>query len=139
MAGAILAREETDCILGCEGFVSETRVADRKTPPGTRTPGDRPRKTTDSVRSTSAAKLKPEQYELKVRWETARGVLQVSPTGVKFDFDTALKVGTKYPVNLSAPGVAFSSTLEVTRCQVTALPGVGRFFRIEGRFFPYVE
>jgi hypothetical protein len=83
--------------------------------------------------------LKAEQYELKVRWEKARGVLQVSPTGVKFDFDTSLMVGTRYPVSLSAPGVAFSSTLEVTRCQVTVLPGVGRFFRIEGRFFPYLE
>ena len=65
-------------------------------------------------------------------------VLLVSPTGVKFDFDTALKVGTKYPVNLSAPGVSFSSTLEVTRCQVI-LSGGGRSFRIDGRFFPYVE
>jgi hypothetical protein len=114
--------------------VSETGVADRKTdPPGS--PGERPRRGTDSGRS----KLKPEQYELKVRWEKARGVRQVSPTGVKFDFDTALNVGTRYSVSLSAPGVSFSSTLEVTRCQVTVLPGVGRFFRIEGRFFPYVE
>jgi hypothetical protein len=112
--------------------VSETPVPDRKTPPP-----DRPRKGTDSGRT--ATKLKPEQYELKVRWETARGVVQVSPIGVKFDFDTALKVGTKYPVSLTAPGVSFSSTLEVTRCQVTVLPGVGRFFRIDGRFFPYVE
>ena len=112
--------------------MSEERVADRKTPPP-----DRPRKGTDSGRT--ATKLKPEQYELKVRWETARGVVNVTPTGVKFDFDTALKVGTKYPVNLSAPGVSFSSTLEVTRCQVTVLPGIGRFFRIDGRFFPYVE
>jgi hypothetical protein len=115
--------------------VSETRVADRKTPPGKT--GDRPRRTTDSGRS--GAKLKPEQYELKVRWEKARRVVQVSPTGVAFDFDTALAVGTKYPVNLSAPGVSFASTVEVTRCQVTVQPGVGRFFRIDGRFFPYVE
>jgi hypothetical protein len=58
---------------------------------------------------------------------------------VKFDFDTALNVGTRYPVTLNAPGVSFSSTLEVTRCQVTVRPGVGRFFRIDGRFFPYLE
>ena len=115
--------------------MKEARVADRKTPPGPS--GDRPRKGTDSGRSTS--KLKPEQYELKVRWEKARRVVQVSPIGVAFEFDTSLKVGTKYPVNLSAPGVSFASTLEVTRCQVTVQPGVGRFFRIDGRFFPYVE
>jgi hypothetical protein len=42
-----------------------------------------------------ARKLKPEQYELKIRWEKARQVLDVSPTGVRFDFDTALKVGTR--------------------------------------------
>ncbi len=127
LAGAILAE-------GTE-FVKEARVVDRKTPPGP--PGDRPRKGTDSGRST--AKLRPEQYELKVRWEKARRVVQVSPIGVAFEFDTSLKVGTKYPVNLSAPGVSFASTLEVTRCQVTVQPGVGRFFRIDGRFFPYVE
>jgi hypothetical protein len=83
--------------------------------------------------------LKPEQYELKVRWEKARRVLQVTPTGVKFDFNIGLKVGTKYPVSLTAPGVSFSSTLEVTRCQVTSEPGNGRCFRIDGRFFPYLE
>ena len=64
-------------------------------------------------------KLKPEQYELKIRWEKARQVLDVSPTGVRFDFDTPLKVGTKYPVSLTAPGVSFSTTLEVSRCQLT--------------------
>jgi hypothetical protein len=83
--------------------------------------------------------LKPEQYELKVRWEKALRVLQVSPTGIRFDFDTSLKVGAKYPVSLTAPGVSFSSTLEVVRCQVTAEPGAGRSFRIDGRFFPYLE
>ncbi len=114
--------------------MSKSGVADRKTDPPS-PPGERPRRPTDSGRS----KLKPEQYELKVRWEKAQRVLQVSPTGVKFDFDGALKVGTRYPVSLSAPGVSFSSTLEVTRCQVTVLPGVGRFFRVEGRFFPYLE
>jgi hypothetical protein len=114
--------------------VSESGVADRKSePPGS--PGERPKRGTDSGRS----KLKPEQYELKVRWEKARRVLQVSPTGVKFDFDAALNVGTRYSVSLSAPGVSFSSTLEVTRCQVTVQAGGGRFFRIEGRFFPYIE
>jgi hypothetical protein len=111
-------------------------VAERKTDPP-HSSGDRPRRSTDSARS--AARLKPEQYEMKVRWEKARRVLQVSPTGVKFDFDTSLKVGTKYPVSLTAPGVSFSSTLEVIRCQVTAEPGAGRSFRIEGRFFPYLE
>ena len=110
-------------------------MAERKTdPPGT---GDRSRRTTDHGRS--AARLKPEQYEMKVRWEKARRVVAVSPTGAKFDFDTALKVGAKYPVTLSAPGVSFSSTLEVSRCQVTVEPGGVRYFRIEGRFFPYLE
>jgi hypothetical protein len=84
-------------------------------------------------------KLKPEQYELKIRWEKARQVLDVSPTGVRFDFDTPLKVGTKYPVSLTAPGVSFSTTLEVSRCQLTVEPPSGRFFRVTGRFFPYVE
>ncbi len=110
-------------------------MAEKKTDPPAS--GDRPRRSTDSSRS--ASRLKPEQYELKVRWEKALRVLQVSPTGAKFDFDTALKVGTKYPVSLTAPGVSFSSTLEVTRCQVTAEPGTRRSFRIDGRFFPYVE
>ena len=108
-------------------------MAEKKSePPGT----DRPRRTSDAGRS---ARPKPEQYEMKVRWEKARRVVSVSPTGAKFDFDTALKVGTKYPVNLSAPGVSFSSTLEVTRCQVTVEPGGIRYFRIDGRFFPYLE
>lgn len=110
-------------------------MAERKTePPG---PGDRPRRTTDHGRS--AARLKPEQYEMKVRWEKARRVVAVSPTGAKFDFDSALKVGAKYPITMSAPGVSFSSTLEVTRCQVTVEPGGIRYFRIDGRFFPYLE
>ena len=84
-------------------------------------------------------KLKPEQYELKIRWEKARQVLDVSPTGVRFDFDAPLKVGTKYPISLTAPGVSFSTTLEVSRCQLTVEPPSGRFFRVTGRFFPYVE
>lgn len=111
-------------------------MAERKTDPPAPS-ADRPRRSTDSGRS--SARLKPEQYELKVRWEKARRVLQVTPTGVKFDFNIGLKVGTKYPVSLTAPGVSFSSTLEVTRCQVTAEPGTGRCFRIDGRFFPYLE
>ncbi|HKF43495.1 MAG TPA: hypothetical protein VKJ00_07870 [Thermoanaerobaculia bacterium] len=96
-----------------------------------------PRRTSDSGRG--APRPRPEQYEMKVRWEKARRVVAISPTGAKFDFDTALKVGTKYPVSLSAPGVSFSSTLEVTRCQVTVEPGGVRYFRIDGRFFPYLE
>ncbi len=110
-------------------------MADRKTDPPAGSAG-RPRRSTDSGH---AARLKPEQYQLKVRWEKAIRVLQVSPTGVRFDFDSSLKVGTKYPISLTAPGVSFSSTLEVVRCQVTAEPGAGRSFRIEGRFFPYLE
>ena len=54
----------------------------------------------------TARKLKPEHYELKIRWEKARQVLDVSPTGVRFDFDAPLKVGTKYPISLTAPGVS---------------------------------
>jgi hypothetical protein len=110
--------------------IRESGVVDRKTDPP-----DRPRRTTDSRQ----ARPKPEQYQMKVRWEKARRVVAVSPTGVKFDFDTSLKVGTKYPVSLNAPGVSFSSTLEVTRCQVTVEPGGVRYFRIDGRFFPYIE
>lgn len=110
-------------------------MADRKTdPPGSS--NERPRRTTDSSRS---SRLKPEQYQMKVRWEKVRRVVAVSPTGAKFDFDTALKVGTKYAITLTAPGVSFSSTLEVTRCQVTVDPGGVRYFRIDGRFFPYLE
>ena len=98
---------------------------------------EKPRRSSDGARG--APRLRPEQYEMKVRWEKARRVVAVSPTGAKFDFDAALKVGTKYPVTLNAPGVSFSSTLEVTRCQVTLEPGGIRSFRIEGRFFPYLE
>src|SRR5207245_6179370 len=77
-------------------------MAERKTDP--------PGKTTK--------KLKPEQYELKIRWEKARQVLEVSPTGVRFDFDTPLKVGTRYPISLTAPGVSLSTTPEVSGCQL---------------------
>ena len=48
-------------------------------------------------------------------------------------------VATRYPVSLSAPGVAFSTTVEVTRCQLTVDPTSGRFFRVTAKFFPYVE
>ncbi|HEY2798490.1 MAG TPA: hypothetical protein VGK26_11430 [Thermoanaerobaculia bacterium] len=84
-------------------------------------------------------RLKPDQYELKIRWEKARQVLEVSSSGVRFDFDAPLKVGTKYPVSLTAPGVSFSTTLEVSRCQLTVESPAGRFFRVTGRFFPYTE
>ena len=105
-------------------------MAERKTdPPAKASPDD----------TQTRRKLKPEQYELKIRWEKARQVLEVSPTGVRFDFDAPLKVGTKYPISLTAPGVSFSTTLEVSRCQLTVEPPCGRFFRVTGRFFPYVE
>ena len=108
-------------------------MAERKTDPPA------PGKPNPVEASRTARKLKPEQYELKIRWEKARQVLDVSPTGVRFDFDTALKVGTKYPISLTAPGVNFSTTLEVSRCQLTVEPPSGRFFRVTGRFFPYAE
>ncbi|HTD52481.1 MAG TPA: hypothetical protein VK780_05610 [Thermoanaerobaculia bacterium] len=93
----------------------------------------------ESPRKASAGRrLAADQYELKIRWEKARKVFEVSPQGVSFEFDNPLKVGLRYPISLSAPGVSFSSTLEVVRCQLT-LEAEGRFFRIEGRFFPYVE
>jgi hypothetical protein len=98
-------------------------MAERKTDPPTSG------KSSPLEASRSARKLKPEQYELKIRWEKARHVLDVSPTGVRFDFDAPL----------SAPGVSFSTTLEVSRCQLTVEPPSGRFFRVTGRFFPYVE
>jgi hypothetical protein len=97
---------------------------------------DKPKRPTDSR---SKKRLNPEQYELKIRWDKARQVLDVTPTAVQFDFDSPLKVGMKYPVTLTAPGVSLSSTIEVTRCQLTVLPDSGRFFRVSGRFFPYVE
>jgi hypothetical protein len=106
-------------------------MAERRTDPPAKTPFEEPR--------SSAKKLKPDQYELKIRWEKARQVLDVSPAGVRFDFDAPLKVGTKYPISLTAPGVSFSTTLEVSRCQLTVEPPSGRFFRVTGRFFPYVE
>ncbi len=99
-------------------------------PPGP----DKPKRPTGSKK-----RLSPEQYELKIRWDKARKVLDVTPTGVQFDFDNPLKVGMKYPVTLNAPGVSISSTIEVTRCQLTVLSETGRYFRVTARFFPYVE
>ena len=108
-------------------------MVDRQTPIG----GNRGSRPSDSGKP--AKRLKPEQYELKVRWETARQVLEVTPTGVRFDFNTPLKVGTRYPISLKAPGVCFSTTREVSRCQLTVDSATGRFFRVTGKFFPYVE
>ena len=99
--------------------------------------GERPSRPSDTGKT--SRRPKAEQYELKVRWETARQVLEVTPTGVRFDFNTPLKVATRYPVSLKAPGVAFSTTVEVTRCQLTVDPTSGRFFRVTAKFFPYVE
>lgn len=96
-----------------------------------------PKRPTDPGRG--KGRLRAEQYELKIRWERARQVTEVTSTGVGFDFDSPLKVGTKYPVTLTAPGVAFTSTIEVTRCQLALEPGGNKFFRIAARFFPYVE
>ncbi|HEX9689969.1 MAG TPA: hypothetical protein VGB47_12950 [Thermoanaerobaculia bacterium] len=112
-------------------------MADRKTDPPVA--GDRASRSSSSDSSKSQKRLRPEQYELKVRWETARQVLEVTPTGVRFDFSTPLKVGTRYPVSLKAPGVSFSTTIEVSRCQLTVDSATGRFFRVTGRFYPYVE
>ena len=99
-------------------------------------PPDKPRRATDARLK---KKPSPSQYELKIRWDKARQVLDVTPTGVQFDFDSPLKVGMKYPVTLNAPGVSLTSTIEVTRCQLTVLSDSGRFFRVAARFFPYVE
>lgn len=86
----------------------------------------------------ASKRLSPDQYELKIRWERARRVFHVSPQGISFEFDHPLKVGFRYPFSLSAPGVSFSSTVEVTRCKLV-VELEGRSFRIEGKFYPYVE
>ena len=65
-----------------------------------------------------------------------RSVVAPIYQSVKFEFDTALTVGTMYPITVDAPGVSLATTLEVTRCQLTVANG--RFFLIEGRFYPYV-
>jgi hypothetical protein len=106
-------------------------MVDRKTdPPGSKRPTDPGR---------SKARLRAEQYELKIRWERARQVTEVTSSGVQFDFDSSLKVGAKYPVTLTAPGVSITSTIEVTRCQLALEPGGNKFFRLGARFYPYVE
>ena len=84
-------------------------------------------------------RLRADQYELKIRWDRARQVVEVSSSGVTFDFDTPLKVGSKFPVSLTAPGVSISTTIEVSHCRLTVDPETGRYFRVTGRFFPYVE
>jgi hypothetical protein len=101
-------------------------------PPGTGT-------SRSSRESTRVPRLRPEQYEVKIRWDRARRVVEVTSVGVKFDFDSALKVGTRYPVSVTAPGVSIASTLEVTRCQLIVETSGGRYFHVEGKFFPYVE
>jgi hypothetical protein len=109
-------------------------MTDRKTPPPSAGAPTAPR---GSRSGRTHQKLSPDQYELKIRWQRARRVLRVTAGGVKFEFDTALTVGTMYPITMDAPGVSLATTLEVTRCQLTVANG--RFFLIEGRFYPYVE
>jgi hypothetical protein len=121
--------------LRATDLTPKSHMPDRKSDPPVA--AERPSRGSDSGKSPK--RPKPGEYELKVRWETARQVLEVTPTGVRFDFSSPLKVGTRYPVSLQAPGVAFSTTLEVTRCQLTVDSATGRFFRVTGKFFPYVE
>jgi hypothetical protein len=106
-------------------------MVERKTDPPTL------KRLTDTGRG--RARLKAEQYELKIRWERVRQVTEVTSGGVQFDFDKALKVGVKYPVTLKAPGVSISATIEVTRCQLAMESEGNKFFRIAGRFYPYDE
>lgn len=108
-------------------------MTDRKSDP----PRPAPKAPRSSGTGRPHHRLSPEEYEIKIRWEKARRVIDVTPTGVKFEFDGSLKVGLMYPITLTAPGVSLNSTLEVTRCQLTVASG--RFFLVEGRFFPYVE
>jgi hypothetical protein len=109
-------------------------MTDRKTPPPSAGTPTAPRV---SRSGRTHQKLSPDQYELKIRWQRARRVLRVTSGGVKFEFDTALTVGVMYPITVDAPGVSLATTLEVTRCQLTVADG--RFFLIDGRFYPYVE
>lgn len=108
-------------------------MAERKTDP----PSSSPKKGTDPGRG--RGRMRAEQYELKIRWERARQVTEVTSSGVQFDFDSALKVGTHYNVTLTAPGVAIAPTIEVTRCQLALESGGNKYFRIAARFFPYVD
>lgn len=103
------------------------------------TPGEKSRPRRGSDEGRGSRRLRADQYELKIRWETARQVLEVSGTGVQFEFGKPLKVGARYPIALTAPGVSISTTLEVTRCQLTVDAETGRHFRVSGKFFPYVE
>jgi hypothetical protein len=107
-------------------------MTEKKTDPPRSGP-PRPR----GVGSGRSQRLAAEDYEIKVRWEKARRVIEVTTTGVKFEFDNSLKVGLTYPITVAAPGMSISTTLEVTRCQLTVASG--RFFLIEGRFYPPVE
>jgi hypothetical protein len=93
---------------------------------------------TEKPRSGSR-RLRADQYELKIRWDRARQVVEVSSSSVTFDFDQPLKVGARFPVSLTAPGVAISTTIEVTHCRLTVDPETGRYFRVTARFYPYVE
>lgn len=88
---------------------------------------------------TASRRLRADQYELKIRWDRARQVVDVSSSSVTFDFDTPLKVGSRFPISLTAPGVAISTTIEVSHCRLTVDPESGRYFRVTGRFYPYVE
>lgn len=108
-------------------------MTDRKTDPPRPVPPIAPRPGAPRVHQ----RLSPDEYEIKIRWERARRVLEVTPGGVKFEFDSALKVGAMYPISVNAPGVSLATTLEVTRCQLTGASG--RFFLVEGRFYPQME
>ena len=104
-------------------------MTDRKTDP--------PRPSPPRATGVAHHRLSPDEYEIKIRWEKARRVLEVTSTGVKFEFDSGLKVGVMYPSTLTAPGVSIATTLEVSRCQLVVASG--RFFLVEGRFFPSGE
>jgi len=107
-------------------------MTERKTDPP-RPPTPAPPRSPNPGRS----RLSPENYEIKVRWDRARKVLDVTTTGVKFEFDQPLKVGNTYPITVTAPGISITTTLEVTRCQLTVANE--RFFLVEGKFYPHVE
>ncbi len=104
-------------------------MTDRKTDP--------PRSASRPPGSSRVHRTLPEEYEIKVRWERARRVIEVTSAGVKFEFDNVLKVGLTYPITVTAPGVSITTTLQVTRCQLTVASG--RFFLIEGQFYPPAE
>ncbi|MGH9365856.1 MAG: hypothetical protein ACRD1B_11435 [Thermoanaerobaculia bacterium] len=103
-------------------------MVERKTDP----PSTGPKGPTDPGRGRARA----EEYELKIRWERARRVTEVTSSGVQFDFDSPLKVGTRYNVTLTAPGVSIAPTIKVVSCQLALEPGGEKYFRIAARFFP---